>query len=207
MSNLLGPSQFLSTPTDASGRYQVAVTPGSYYVVARKRMTGDPTGPLTPGDFYSEHQRILAHVVAGQISIVDLPVVTMRAPMFFKKEVARSSDTGIRGRLIDGGGRPVPGAFAMAYTDKQMKRAPDHASTLTDAEGRFTIFLPEAGTFYLAARIHAWDMPQHGEPYGKLGGEEMAPVVVSKGSFVEGVTIELKPFEGEYQPGKSRRPF
>lgn len=208
ISNLLGPSQFISSPTDAQGNYMLTLPPGTYYVVARKRITGQATGPLAPGDFYSEHQRIVTKVAAGRIAVVDLGVVGMKAPMFFKKEVVeRETNTGIRGRLVDLAGKPVPGGFAMAYADPEMKRLPDYASTLSDADGHFTIYLPDGGTYYLAARIHAWDMPQPGEPYGKLGKESPTAVAVAKGTFVEGVTIEMAPFAGSYQEGKSRRPF
>lgn len=205
-SNLLGPSQFMSRPTDENGRYEVLGLPvGTYYVVARKRITGDPTGPLSPGDFYSEHQRIVTQVVDGKLSVVDLPVVLMKAPMFFKREVVdrEKTDCGIRGRLLDNEGKPFPGGFAMAYSDPDMKRLPDYASTLTDDEGRFTIYLPAGGTFYLAGRIQVWDMPRQGEPYGKLE----TPIAVEKGKFVEGVEITLEPFTGEYKAGKSRRPI
>lgn len=208
ISNLLGPSQFISSPTDSEGRYLVSVPPGTYYVVARKRITGQATGPLAPGDFYSEHQRIVTQVVTGKLSVVDLAVTGMRAPMFFKKEVVeRETDTGIRGRLMDQAGNPVPGGFAMAYSDPEMKRLPDYASTLSDADGKFTIFLPKDGVYYLAARIHAWDMPQPGEPYGIFGTDKPTAVTVKKGKFVEGVMIEMAPFTGAYQEGKSRRPF
>ncbi len=53
ISNLLGPSQFISSPTDGQGHYRIEVPPGVYYVVARKRLSGQSTGPLSPGDFYS----------------------------------------------------------------------------------------------------------------------------------------------------------
>lgn len=204
ITNLLGPSQFISSPTDEQGRYLVDLPPGTYYVVARKRLTGDPTGPLSPGDFYSEHQRILTEVVSGKLSLVNLPVVVMKSPMFFKKiAMKQDGETGIRGRLVDRQGKPVPGGFAMAYTDADMKRLPDFASTLTDAEGRFTIYMPNGGTFYLAARIHVWDMPQTGEPYGMLE----APVIVENGKFAEGIQLEMEPFTGVYKKGKSQRPF
>jgi hypothetical protein len=208
ISNLLGPSRFISQPTDPAGNYSLELSPGTYYVVARKRMSGQSTGPLSPGDFYSEHQRIVTTVVEGKISRVDLEVVPMKAPMFFKREVvARETDTGIRGILLDRPGNPVAGGFAMAYSDQDLKRLPDYGSTLSDAEGRFTIYLPAGGTYYLAARIHAWDMPRTGEPYGILGGQTPTPVVVEKGHFVEGLIIEMAPFAGEYKPGKSRRPY
>lgn len=208
ISNLLGPSQFISSPSDAQGRYQVEVPAGAYYVVARKRLSGHPTGPLETGDFYSEHQRIKVRIETGRIAVVDLPVAVMKAPMFFKSRVVdRETATGIRGVLVDAAGKPVMGGFAMAYTDPEMKRLPDFASTLSDEQGRFTIYLPEGGSYYLAARIHAWDMPSPGEPYGKYGGETASRVTVGTGRFVEDIRILMTPFAGEYQPGKSKRPF
>jgi len=204
ISNLLGPSQFMSRPTDSEGRYAVDLPPGTYYIVARKRMTGDPTGPISTGDYYSEHQRIVTQVIEGKRSVVDLPVVAMKAPMFFKKEVVdKETKTGIRGRLLDASGKPVPGGFAMAFLDADVKRLPDYASTLTDENGEFTIYLPSGGSFYLAGRIQAWDMPLPGEPYGKLD----TPVEVKNDSFVDNIEIQLSPFTGEYKQGKSRRPY
>lgn len=208
ISNLLGPSQFISSPTDARGSYEIELPPGVYYVVARKRLSGQPTGPLSPGDYYSEHQRIRVRIERGKFASVDLPVVAMKAPMFFKNRVVdQETATGIRGVLIDAAGKPVMGGFAMAYSDPEMKRLPDFASTLSDEQGRFTIYLPAGGTYYVAARIHAWDMPVPGEPYGKFGGEQPTPVTVATDRFVEDVQIRMAPFSGTYQPGKSRRPF
>ncbi len=208
MSNLLGPSQFISSPTDAQGRYNLEVPPGTYYVVARKRVSGLPSGPLSPGDLYSEHERISTQVVAGKLSVVDLPVAEMKAPMFFKKQMSpQEGTTGIRGVLLDGAGKPVPGSFAIAYVNAEMQRLPDYVSTLTDGDGNFTIYLPKGGTYYLGGRIHAWDMPRPGELYGRLGGETPQPVAVKQGAFVEDIRIVLTPFTGEYKQGKSRRPY
>lgn len=208
ISNLLGPSQFISTPTDAEGGYQLNVPPGVYYVVARKRMSGESTGPLSPGDHYSEHQRIITRVEAGKLVVVDLPVAIMKAPMFFKSRVVdQQTTTGISGLLLDAAGQPVMGGFAMAYVDQEMKRLPDYASTLSDEQGRFTIYLPEGGAYFLSARIHAWDMPSPGEPFGKYGGDTPVLVRVDSGKFVKDIQIVMTPFAGEYTPGKSRRPF
>lgn len=207
ISNLLGPSQFISTPTDEQGFYQLEVPAGVYYVVARKRMSGQATGPLMPGDYYSEHQRLAVDVKPGKFVEVDLPVALMKAPMFFKRMAGEETDTGISGVLVDQAGKPVMGGFAMAYSDPQMKRLPDYASTLSDQQGRFTIYLPQGGSYYLAARIHAWDMPSPGEPYGKYGGDEPTKIDVASGNFVNDVKIVMSPFSGTYKPGKSRRPF
>ncbi|TYO99298.1 carboxypeptidase family protein [Geothermobacter ehrlichii] len=208
MSNLLGPSQYISRPSDKDGRFMLDIPPGTYYVVARKRMSGEPSGPLAPGDYYSEHQRVKVEVRPGWMTVLNLEVVPMKAPMFFKKSpVERRTDTGIRGRLVDAAGKPIPGSFAIAYVDADMKRLPDFASTLSDADGRFTLYLPEGGSYYLAARVHAWDMPRPGELYGRYGGDKPRSVRVKKGEFVEGITLVLTPFTGEYKSGKSRRPY
>jgi len=208
LSNLLGPSQYISQPTDSEGRFAIDLPVGNYYVVARKRISGEPSGPLSPGDYYSEHKRIAARVEAGKLGLVELEVVPMKAPMFFKKSlVEKVTTTGIRGTLLDKAGKPVPGSFAIAYNEADLQRLPDFASTLSDGQGQFTIYLPEGGTYYLAARVHAWDMPRPGELYGRYGGKHPLPVKVVENNFVEGLTIILGPFDGEYKPGKSRRPY
>ena len=208
ISNLLGPSQFISTPTAENGYYELEVPEGVYYVVARKRQSGQSTGPLSPGDYYSEHQRLVTRVEKGKFVEIELPVIAMKAPMFFKSRVVdKETDTGISGVLTDVTGKPIMGGFAMAYSDKEMKRLPDYASTLSDDQGRFTIYLPEGGSYYLAARIHAWDMPSPGEPYGKLGDDNPTLLKVATGNFIKEVSIVMAPFSGAYQPGKSQRPF
>ena len=202
--NLLGPSQSMSSPTDQEGRYQVNLPPGIYFVVARKRASGNPTGPLSPGDYYSEHQRVVTDVVAGKLAVVDLPLVLMNNPMFFKRDIASlETDTAIRGRIIDSEGKPVYGAFCMAYINAELKRLPDYVSTLSDSDGQFTIYFPQGGSYYLSARMKVYDMPHPGEPYGRIE----IPVVVEKGTSRDDVTITVEPFSGEYQSGKSRRPF
>ena len=208
LSNLLGPSQFISSPTGSDGRFMMTAPPGTFYIVARKRMSGDPSGPLSTGDLFSEHQRVLTTVVDGKLSIVDLSVAPVKAPMFFKKAmVEQETHTGIRGILVDAIGKPVPGSFAVAYTDDDVKRLPDYASTLSDGQGHFVIYLPKEGNYYLGARVHAWDMPHPGELYGKYGGDNPTPVSVTEGEFVTDIKIVLAPFTGEYKAGKSRRPY
>ena len=208
VTNLLGPSTFMSIPTDEAGNFYLDVPPGIYYVVARKRMSGQPTGPLSPGDYYSEHQRLVTKVEEGKIVVVELPVVVMNAPMFFNsRQTDQQTTTGIKGVLVNQSGQPVRGGFAMAYVNPEMKRLPDFISTLSDEQGQFTLYLPEGGTYYLGARIQAWDMPTNGEPYGIYGGEKPEPVTVASNSFVEKIRIQMTPFQGTYKPGKSQRPF
>ncbi len=206
--NLLGPSTYISSPTGADGSYRIDVPPGSYYVVARKRTSGLATGPLSPGDYFSEDARMLVEIKADKLAKVDLPLVQMTAPMFFKQGGgATVTDRGVTGVLLDTEGKPVVGGFAIAYKDKDIQRLPDYASTVTNDKGEFTLYLPVGGTYYLAARLHAWDMPRPGEPYGKYDGEELKPVKVPGAGFVKGITMVMKPFTGTYKEGMNKRPY
>lgn len=208
ISNLLGPSQFISSPTGADGSYSIELPPGSYYIVARKRASGLANGPLATGDYYSEHQRIIARVTKDKLTQVNLEMAEMKAPMFFKKDLTETrTDTGVRGVLLDAHDKPVAGGFAIAYTDDNLQRLPDFASTLTNQKGEFTLYLPQGGSYYLAARIHAWDMPREGELYGKYGGENPLAMKVADKSFVEGIEIRMTPFSGTYKEMKNQRPF
>ncbi len=206
--NLLGPSTYISSPTGKDGEYQIIVPPGSYYIVARKRASGMATGALSPGDYFSADARMLIEIKADKLAHVDLPMVYMSAPMFFKQGGgAIATDYGVKGRILDTEGKPQAGAFAIAYKDADIQRLPDFASTLTDEKGEFILYLPAGGEYYLAARLHAWDMPHPGEPYAKYDGDELKPVQVPDKGFVEGIQMQLQPFSGTYKEGMNRRPF
>ena len=81
--NLLGPADFASNPSGADGSYTMDLVKGSYYLVARKRATGDNTGPLTVGDLYSINPSNPVTVKDGAFRTIDLDLVKMRDPMFF----------------------------------------------------------------------------------------------------------------------------
>jgi hypothetical protein len=206
--NLLGPSTYISSPTGADGRYNIDVPPGQYFVVARKRASGMATGPISTGDYFSEDARLLTEIKADKQAVVDLPMLKMTAPMFFKQGGAATvTETGIAGVLVNAAGQPMPGGFAIAYTTSDIQRLPDFASSLTNEKGEFILYLPKGGEYYLAARMHAWDMPRPGELYGKYDGDIVTPIQVPQKGFVKGIRMVMKPFTGEYKEGMNKRPF
>lgn len=195
--NLLGPADFASGPSGPDGSYGVDLVRGSYYLVARKWMSGDSSGPLTLGDLYRVHPSNPVTVDDGSFRIVDLDLVKMRDPMLFQDRSRAGSGTGVRGTIVDDRGEPVPWVFAMAYSTSDMKRIPDHTSSMTEADGTFVIDLPGGGQYWLAARKNLRERPVDGEPYGLYLGTEDHSVQVPEGEFVEGITIKL----GEYRKG------
>ncbi len=201
--NLFGVADDLSRSTAEDGSYRLPLAPGDYGVVARKRQSGATSGPLSTGDMYDNRAGLSPVTVrAGAFTPVDFSLLTMREPMFFKRDPTVATLTGVKGRVVDEKGFPVPGAFAIAYDSSDMKRLPDYASTLTDDSGRFTLFLPKGGTYWLGARTHVRDMPKPEEPYALYDGTRDHSLAVREGSFVEGVGLVLRPFKGSYQPGR-----
>lgn len=206
--NLLGPSTYISSPTETDGGYRLEVPPGKYYVVARKRTSGMATGPISTGDYFSEESRLTTEIKPGKLTKIDMAMIHMTAPMFFKQGTpAAASETGISGVLVDTDGKPMPGGFAIAYTSKDIQRLPDYASSLTNGKGEFTLYLPKGGEYYLAARMHAWDMPRPGELYGKYDGDVITPIKVPNKGFVKGIKMVMEPFTGAYKEGMNKRPF
>jgi len=201
--NLTGISDFVSLGTSSSGEYRMDVPPGKYGVVARRRRSGESFGTLSTGDDYDNRPGAgMVEVKAGALTRVDFSLVTMREPMFFRRNPEEATETGIRGRILDGKGAPVVGAFAIAYQDADMKRLPDFASTLTDAGGRFTLFLPAGGRYWLGGRTHVRDMPRPDEPYGLFEGSPDHSIEIGSGRFLDGIDITVRPFKGTYVPGK-----
>lgn len=192
--NLLGPADFASDPSAADGSYSLPLVEGQYYLVARKRASGENTGPIAPGDFYTVNPGNPVTVKDGSYSKVDLELRKMTDPMFLQTTAREETKTGIRGIIVDKEGRPVSWVFAMAYRDSNMKRIPDFTSVVTSTDGKFVIYLPEGGTYWLAARKNFRERPVSGEPYGLFQGSADHSVKVPNGRFVENVTITLEPY-------------
>jgi hypothetical protein len=206
--NLLGPADFASSPSAADGTYTIDLVGGSYYIVARKRATGENTGPLMAGDLYTVHSSNPVAVRDGQYALVDLELVKMRDPMFFQAMSREETNTGIKGVIVDAEGRPIPWVFAMAYTTPDMKRVPEYTSVMTNADGKFVIFLPKGGKYWLAARKNIREKPVTGEPYGLYEGTKDHSIMVPDTGFVENVAITLEAYrkgiQDENAPNYSR---
>jgi len=192
--NLLGPADFASDPSGPDGSYTVELVEGRYYIVARKRARGDNTGPIMKGDFYTVNPGNPVVVEPGKYETVDLELEKMRDPMFLRATSREESDTGIRGTIVDEEGRPVPWVFAMLYKDNDMKRIPDYTSAVTSPDGKFVIYLPSGGRYWLAARKNLRERPVAGEPYGLYRGSPDYSIQVPDGRFVENVTLTLEPY-------------
>jgi hypothetical protein len=192
--NFLGPADFASAPSGRDGGYLIDLVEGSYWLVARKRASGSDAGPLVPGDLQRVHPGNPVTVAAGTFSGVDLELEEMRDLMFSRTGPRGPTATGIRGRITDASGAPVAWVFAIAYTSPDMRRVPDFTSAMTAADGRFVIYLPSGGRYWVGARKHIREKPAPGEPFGLYEGTPDHAVAVADGSFVDGIDIVLGRF-------------
>jgi len=193
-SNFLGPADFASAPSDRDGSYVIDLVEGSYWLVARKRASGSDAGPLVPGDLQRVYPGNPANVPSGGFTTVDLDLEEMRDLMFSRTGPRGPTATGLRGRITDESGAPVAWVFAIAYTSADMRRVPDFTSAMTAADGRFVIYLPGGGRYWVGARKHIREKPAPGEPFGLFEGAPDHAVDVATGAFVDDIDIVLRGF-------------
>jgi hypothetical protein len=201
---IIGITDWVSHGSAEDGTYKLDLPPGEYYLGARKRANGLNYGPLFKGDWY-DHSSARKPIVIrkGKYRKLDFELGILEEPMFFQGLTAASkaTDTGITGKLLDENGEHIPGTFVMGYVDDDMQRAPDFASTLTDDEGNYTLYLPKGGQYWLAGRFYAMKMPQPDEPFARYEGSSDHSVLVEKGQFLEGIDLVLRPYDGDPSEG------
>lgn len=192
-SGLRGPADF-AAEVGADGRFFLDLVEGRYYLVARRRQGSGDAGPPRPGDAWSIYPRNPVTVNAERTTRVDFQLQGVTQPNLLKEGSLSGGDTGFTGRLLDAHGTPIAGAFVLGYRDSDFRRMPDFTSAASAVDGRFTLFVPTAGRYCLAARIRTRGQPGAGELYGQLGSAEAACRTATTGTLLDVGVIRLEPF-------------
>ncbi len=189
--DLRGPAFASSQPAGEDGSFSLSLPPGKYFLVLRKRAAGEAVGPVETGDIRSE---IIGPITlrAGQVidqQIVAAPKVGETKGIATLRKVP--AKTGIGGKILDSDGKPVQGARVHAYQHSQMSERPKYVSEASGADGTYSLFFPEGGTYYLAARSRFGGPPKLGELYGRYddGTVEPSAIHVQDGKYLEDVDI------------------
>ncbi len=190
---LRGPADF-GVRVNRDGRYFLDLVEGEYHLVARLRQTGADAGPPRPGDAWAIHGDNPVRVAEGAIRTIDFALQAGAVPRQVRTGSLAAGDTGFRGRLVDAQGRPMPGAFVLAYRDADFHRMPDLTSSPADDNGRFALYVGDVGRYCLAARTQTRGQPRAGEPYGTLGEGEGACRQAVAGEIRDIGTIVLAPY-------------
>lgn len=128
-----GPADILQPV--AKGTFSLVVPPGTWYLVARKRMKGGAYGPIEPGDkinFYA----------MNPVKIAEGETVTLNLPMAERLSWLEAEETRNRGlllRIVDAKGKPRPEYHVLAYETTVRSGHPVFASERSDGNGEVTL--------------------------------------------------------------------
>ena len=188
--DLYGPAFAISTATGSDGKFSMELPDGDYVVVARKRANNEESGPVVAGDNRSDFMNVTVNggVVEMQVS-APVKVGDVRS---FSGDVDESK-TGLAGMVLDSDGAPVEGARVHIYDHVQMSERPKYVSEKTGPDGRYLVYLPAGGTYYLAARDKFGGPPKLGDLYGRYdkGTIEPSAVVIKEGQLLNDVDITV----------------
>jgi hypothetical protein len=188
--DLYGPAFAMSQAAGVDGRFDLELPDGDYIVVARKRVGDEETGPVVAGDNRSEF--INVSVQGGVVNMQVSAPVKIGDQRNFTGDV-EVSKTGLAGQILDSDGQPVANARVHVYDHVQMSERPKFVSEKTGPDGRYLIYLPAGGTYYLAARDKFGGPPKLGDLYGRYdkGTIEPSAVVVKEGQILKQVVITV----------------
>lgn len=188
--DLYGPAFAISPATGDDGMFDLELPDGKYVVVARKRAKGDETGPVVAGDNRSEFLQV--DVQGGLVEMQVSAPVKVGDRRNFTGDISESK-TGIAGQVLDSDGQPVAAARVHVYDHVQMSERPKFVSEKTGPDGRYLIYLPAGGTYYLAARDKFGGPPKLGDLYGRYdkGTIEPSAVIVTEGQLLKPVDITV----------------
>jgi len=191
---LRGPADF-EARVGGEGDYFLDLVEGVYYLAARQRHSGSDSGPPRPGDGWAIFGHNPVTVQPGMTSRADLILRGVTQPMLLKEGSLSSGDSGFTGQIIDVDGHPVVGAIALAYRSPDYHRMPDFTAAPSGEDGRFTLYLPQGGSYCLAARTKTRGQPREGEPYGLLANGAEGCRSIGKGEIHDVGTITLSPYD------------
>ncbi len=188
--DLYGPAYAISTATGNDGKFDIELPDGDYVVVARKRAKGEETGPVVAGDNRSEFIKV--SVLGGVVDMHISAPVKIGDQRNFTGDIEEST-TGLAGQILDSDGQPVVAARVHVYDHVQMSERPKFVSEKTGPDGRYLIYLPAGGTYYLAARDNFGGPPKLGDLYGRYdkGTIEPSAVVVTEGQVLKPIDITV----------------
>lgn len=192
---------YASTVTSDQGDFSFSLEPGSYYIVARKRMEGEKMGPLSEGDFFGFAHDNPVQVEPDFFTMVSINASTKHVKV---KEGGQSVTLGgtvkagattISGVIRDKSGKPVAKIYAAAYRDPMMTQKPDFISAPTGADGTYTISVSEGGEYYVGARNTLGGPAERGDLLGRFAGNEDHVVKIANDEKLTGIDIVVEPVD------------
>ncbi len=195
---LVGPSYGEAVQADKEGHFTINLPAGRYSLVARKRADGSRSGTLAPGDLNAHYPGNPVDVRSGEISLLDdFTLSKVDAGVHAQRQadgVFAKTETLLHGQVVDADDLPVSDVYLFAYLDSRMVGKPVHMSVPTGADGRFSLFLSDGGTYYIGARSAFGGPLEPGEWVGTFDGQPDHSVTVTRGANKDLGLIIVKEF-------------
>lgn len=167
----LGPGFVAAKAVADDGSFRIDLGPGPYTLAVRERGSGADAGVLAAGDRVASAS---AEVATGRYA--DVGTLRLRAldPARLRstRQGSPPSATQASGTVTDAEGKPLADVRVLAFRDARMAGKPVAVAAPTAADGRFTVYLPGGGTYYLGARSRVGGPSEPGERVGAYRGED-----------------------------------
>ncbi len=173
-------------PVGTGGRFRASVSPGTYYLIARKRVRGGMYGPMEIGDYFNYYPG--NPVVVGADENVKLVLETVNR--ISQLEEGENNIPVISGLVVGSDGAPVRGVRVFAYPEGETTGRPLFFSDASDPDGRFSFSIPTSGMYSLLARQRFGGPAVSGEYYG-LFEEGKSIRVEDSGTDME-ITVQVR---------------
>lgn len=138
---------FVSPKSDKEGRFGIALPQGRYWAVARVKKD-EEVGPVLLGGKHSGEPAEIEMTGAGDVEkdfvVADIREIA-RMGANTRQEAVR-----IAGRILDGDGKPLRMAYALANKSDNFSEVPDYLSGWTDETGHYALYLPP-GRYHIGA--------------------------------------------------------
>ncbi|PLX80699.1 MAG: hypothetical protein C0616_07340 [Desulfuromonas sp.] len=187
-SELKGMGYVMVGPSDDGGLVEAELPAGTYYLLARKRLSGQGVGPLRSGDFVGYYPGNPVRIESGKVSRIHLPLLEVPEKVD-SLQASLFGGTTLQGVIVNAAGIPVSGARAVLYRDAQMLNRPLAVSQPTAVDGEFIISIPDGGTYFLAGRNTIGGAPGPGELFGTYDGTPDHSLKVERGGSLKGLEI------------------
>jgi hypothetical protein len=174
---------YLEAQTDERGAFETRVSPGRYWLVARRRSGSQPFGPLEAGDDFGFYPGNPLEVRAGETVAVRIPAVhVLKKSGWSGPSTLR---TRVGGTIRDAAGRPLAGYRAFLHAKATMLGKPEFVSEPSGPDGAYLIWVEREGVFYLGARAEIGRAREERELIGLYAGapDHAIEVRLSAGSL------------------------
>jgi hypothetical protein len=175
---------YLEVVTDERGAFETRLSPGRYWLIARRRSGPQPFGPLEVGDDFGFYPENPLEVRPGERVAVRIPAVRVL------KKSGWSGPSSLRARvggtIRDAAGRPLAGFRAFLHAKATMLGKPEFVSEPSGADGAYLIWVDREGTYYLGARAEIGRSREERDAIGLYRGapDHAVPVRLGAGDLL-----------------------